>query len=569
MHSKGIVAAAVTAAAALACMPTPALAADCPNEAAVRVPGAEMQKAACLDDLTTAGTATTGHTDQSDWEGLHAQGTTNPSGVPGLQVDGYFPDTSTFNSENAWNHDAQFVIRFPNEWNGKLVITGAPGIRKQYSPDFVISDFVLAQGYAYASTDKGNNGTQFFQDGETPGDAVAEWNFRVTQLAMAAKQAVAERYGTAPRRTYMTGISNGGYLTRWQLENHPELYDGGVDWEGTLFTAAGPNLLTYLPAALRNYPKYKATGDQAAHDAMIAAGFAPGSEFLWDDHYGEYWDLTQRTYREEFDPDFDGPLEAGIPFCQSGVPSCDADYDYGPRPQAVKDAVAKVSLDGDIGKPLLTLHGTWDALLPIGTDSDLYDSMVAHAGNAGRHRYYVVEHGNHVDGRYDLFPDRVRPILPCYRAAFGAMTRWVEAGTAPPPSQFVPDPHKGDIVNECGLSRSGSAPAPGGSTPAAGHRLTPRLRLRVARRRHRYRLSGRVVLPRGVTRDQACGSGTVTVTARSHGRTVARRRARLRANCTFRTRAISRSARQRQRMLFKARFAGNRALRPARARVRR
>ena len=45
----------------------------------------------------------------------------------------------------------------------------------------------------------------------------------------------------------MAGISNGGYLTRWQLENRPDLYDGGLDWEGTLFRADGPNLFTYLP----------------------------------------------------------------------------------------------------------------------------------------------------------------------------------------------------------------------------------------------------------------------------------------------------------------------------------
>src|ERR1700712_1150157 len=83
--------------------------------------------------------------DPSDWAGLNAAGTHNPSGVPGLQVDGYFPDTSTFNAENGWNHDAQFVMRFPNKWNGKLVITGAPGIRKQYSTDFVIGDWALAQ----------------------------------------------------------------------------------------------------------------------------------------------------------------------------------------------------------------------------------------------------------------------------------------------------------------------------------------------------------------------------------------------------------------------------------------
>jgi hypothetical protein len=371
----------------------------------------------------------------------------------------------------------------------------------------------------------------------------------------------------------MTGISNGGYLTRWQLENHPELYDGGVDWEGTLFTANGPNLFTYLPAALRNYPKFKATGDMAAHDAMIAAGFAPGSEFLWDDHYAEYWDLTQRTYREEFDPEYDGGLQAGIPFCQSGLPSCDADYDFASRPQAVRDALEKVSLHGAIGKPMLTLHGTWDALLPIGTDSDVYNTLIGRAGKGSLHRYYVIEHGNHVDGRYDLFPDRVRPILPCYRAAFGALERWVEDGSAPPPSQFVPDPHKGDIVNRCAFARTG-VPGAGGSTPAAGRRLKPKLRLRVSPHRDRrapfrFRIAGRVILPRGVTRAQACGSGTVSLKARSGRRTVARKRLRLSGKCAFRWRVTLRTERlhDRKRVAFLARFTGNRALLPAGARA--
>jgi hypothetical protein len=568
---------AVAAAAVVALAPAsaPARAAECPNAAETKVPGAEMQKSACLDDLTTAGTSATGHTDPSDWESLHASATQNPSGVPGLQIDGYFPDSSTFNSENGWSHDSQFVIRFPNKWNGKLVITGAPGIRKQYSSDFIIGDWVLAQGYAYASTDKGNSGNSFYEDGETPGDAVAEWHMRVTQLAIAAKQATRARYGQPPRRTYMTGISNGGYLTRWQLENRPDLYDGGVDWEGTLIIPGAPNLFTYLPVALRNYPKYRATGDQQAHDAMIAAGFAPGSEFLWDDHYSVYWDLTQRSYREEFDPEYDGALSAGIPFCQPGTPSCDADYDYASRPQAVKDALAKVALHGTIGKPLLTLHGTLDALLPIATDSDVYDGMVAAAGKGSLHRYYVVEHGNHVDGRYDVFPDRLKPILPCYRTAFGALEAWVENGTAPPPDQLVPDRRGGDIVNRCGLARSGAAPAAGGATPAGGRRLKPRVSLRIAPRRdrrppYRFRIAGRVRLPRGVTRGEACGTGTVSLDVRSRGRSVARGRVRLGARCRFRTRTrlARRPALARRRPLVTARFNGNRALLPAAARRR-
>lgn len=435
----------------------PTIAADCTAINDIRVLGAERQQAFCLEDLTTNttgnGTIATGHTDISDWIALHASGSVNPTGVPGIQIDGYFPDTSTTNAYNGWNHDAQFVLRLPDNWNGKLVVTGAPGIRRQYALDFLISDWVLAQGYAFASTDKGNNGTSFYRDGATPGEALAEWHRRVTELTIAAQDAVSQRYGRVPDRTYMTGISNGGYLTRFALENRPDLYDGGVDWEGTLMLAEGPNLFTYLPAALKHFPTYRATGSQAAYDAIIAAGMPRGSEFIWEDHYAVYWDLTQRTYREEFDPMFDGALEAGLPFCQSGVPMCDADYNYAARPQAVKDAVGSVALTGNIGKPMLTLHGTLDALLPIGTDSDVYTQMVRQAGHGDQHRYYVIEGGTHVDKLYDRFPTQLRPILPCYRDAFTALTTWVESGLQqlPPDNQFVPLPTSGDVANTCAL----------------------------------------------------------------------------------------------------------------------
>ena len=423
----------------------------CARQSKVSVPGAQAQKVACLDDLTTAGTVASGHTNPNDWAGLHAAGTVNPTGVPGIQVDGYFPDTSTTNANNGWNHDSQFVLRIPDQWNGGLVVSGAPGVRGQYANDFIISDWVLSKGYAFASTDKGNTGASFYRDGSAPGGSIREWNARVTELTVAAKTTLRKVYAKAPKRTWMVGISNGGYLTRWQLENRPDLYDGGVDWEGTLFRANGPNLLTYLPTALRNYPKYAATGDQAAHDAMIAAGFAPGSEFLWPFHYAYYWDLTQRIYREEFDPQWDGDLDAGVPFCASGTPNCDADYDYASRPKAVKDAVRSVSLTGKIGKPMITIHGTLDTLLPTATDSDVYEKLINRAGSGRLHRYYSVEDGTHTDGLYTAYPTQLRPLLPCARSAFDALTAWVERGTAPPAQGFVARPSGGDLVNTCAL----------------------------------------------------------------------------------------------------------------------
>ncbi|WP_434445647.1 alpha/beta hydrolase family protein [Lentzea sp. E54] len=410
-----------------------------PPSFAVTVPGAEHQRSAHLADLTTTGTAASGHTDPADWAGLTSAALPVPAAVPGIQIDGYFPDTSATNTNHGWAHDSQFVVRLPDRWNGGLVVTGSPGVREQYANDRAISDWVLSRGYAFAATDKGNTGVRFYRDGR----AMQEWNHRFTQLTMAAKSVVSQRYGRAPRRTIATGISNGGYLVRWQLENRPHLYDGGVDWEGTLWTVDGPSPLTFLPPVLRAYPAYLA-GEPGAHEAMVEAGFPAGTEFLWDYHYRYYWDLTQRIYREEFDPSFDGALEAGVPFCASGTPSCDADYSYAERRRVAGPEVARIDLTGKVKRPLLTVHGTYDVLLPISQDSDVYAAMTPDR----LHRYYRVEQGTHVDGLVDAYPDRLRPLAPCHRAAFVALERWLD-GVEPPASATLGRPAD---VSTCPLS---------------------------------------------------------------------------------------------------------------------
>jgi hypothetical protein len=388
----------------LVTMSTPAAA-----EADLHVPMAERQVVSHLDELTTAGTVASGHTVTADWAGLTQASLPQLSGVPGIQIDGYFPDTSTTNTNHGWNHDAQFVLRLPDRWNGGLVVSGSPGNRRQYANDRAISDFVLSKGYAFAATDKGNTGATFYEDGRRPGDAVVEWNQRLTQLTIAAKVVVTQRYGHFPRRTVAAGISNGGYLVRWQLENHPWLFDGGVDWEGTLWRADGPNLFTFLPPALRNYPAYTA-GDEQAHQNMLAAGYAPGSEFLWPYHDEVYWGLTQRIYRAEFDPGYDG---------------ADTDYDYASRPREVKRAVSRVSLTGRIGKPLITLQGTLDTLLPISRSGDVYASMIRTQGRAAKHRYHRIENGNHTDGLVDVYPDRLAPMAPEFQKSFTELAHWL------------------------------------------------------------------------------------------------------------------------------------------------
>lgn len=446
-----------------------------------------------LDDLTTRGTKRTGHTNTYDWDELiplHAREARPPEKkVPGLQIDGYFldDDSSTVHlPENPYGnkklpYDSQFVIRLPYHWNRKLVIAIAPGNRGQYSSDFIISDFVLSKGYAFASTDKGNSGLRFYTAGQGPGDAVFEWHRRINQLTQATKEACEEYYGEGPVRTYITGNSNGGYATRYALENHPDLYDGGVDWQGPLWIEPeslhadrddkGPNLLTFLPTVLKYYLLYvNSTHEderQEARDKIIEAGF-PGSvnedspevsetekrflDALWEYHYRIYWGATQRIYRQVFDPYYPG-AEAAYNYAER------LNSQNNPFAQEVKDAVKRISLTGAIGKPLITVHGTLDALIPIKTSSDKYAELVDGAGRTYLHRYYRIEGGTHLDSLYDhprpdnpdpLFRENLWPILPCYKACFGLLERWVEEGRRPRDRKLtVPKPTEGDIVNEC------------------------------------------------------------------------------------------------------------------------
>jgi hypothetical protein len=83
--------------------------------------------------------------------------------------------------------------------------------------------------------------------------------------------------------------------------------------------------------------------------------------------------------------------------------------------------------------------------------------MIADAQRVGLHRYYRIEGGNHVDSLVGLDPQRLRPMLPCFRTAFEALTAWVERGQEPPPSRTIPRP-PGDgatdpeLLASCSLS---------------------------------------------------------------------------------------------------------------------
>jgi dienelactone hydrolase len=289
-----------------------------------------------------------------------------------------------------------------------------------------------------------------YTDGQQPGDVMAEWHSRVTELTIAAKKVLAQHYHHKPHTTYIAGFSVAGYLARWQLENRPGLYNGGIAWSGVLITAQR-NLLSVLPTALRHYPAFAATASAAAHQALLDAGIPSGSEPTWGYSYRAFWDPIQRFLREELDPSYDGDTEAGHPFCASGSPDCDADYDINSRPPEVRAAVSKISLTGRIGKPLLQLQGTLDtAVTP--SDSRHYATSIANQGRRTLTRLYEVEGGSHFEARFSQHLGLLRPVLPCFRDAFHLLERWTENGKLPPKSHLVTRDASVDLLNTCDLS---------------------------------------------------------------------------------------------------------------------
>jgi len=421
--------------------------------------------------------------------------------VPGVEVYGWYADDPA--------GEARFLLRFPDKWNGKLVVAGASGTRSEFNGDWAWSDYVLQEGYAYASQNKGvlnlyidsltdpiyinepgadplacrlNPSSSLwihFYDND-PAKPFTEWTRYMIETARLAQKAATAFYGNWPARTYAVGTSNGGYQVRRALEEAPDIFDGGVDWEGT-FIDPTQNILISLPPAIKNFPAYVASNydpNSAAAQAIMKAGYPPdivtrdsnGSEVasLWANYLGHFWEDTMCQWQKRFDPSYNtyGNLTANP---AGNLP----DYNYWSRlftTDVVQDLIP-VTTTGRINRPLITVAGTMDALLPIKDQARAYEQRVESWLGYGdqRHdhvayRLYEVQNGNHIESYVcsttpcpvgpdgNSFP-QLQTIQPHAQKAFDLLNDYVEKGAELPPSQCI---GKGEAISA----------NPG---PAAGH----------------------------------------------------------------------------------------------------
>jgi hypothetical protein len=376
--------------------------------------------------------------------------------VPGIQVEGWFASDPA--------HQARFVLRFPDSWNGKLVVAGASGTRSEYNGDWAWSDYVLQKGYAYASQNKGvlnlylvslasatqpasdplscrlNPDSQVwvhFYDND-PQKPFIEWAKYMVFTTWFAQSTIRAAYGVNPQRTYAVGTSNGGYQVRRAIEMVPSAFDGGVDWEGTFVDPNGPNILIDLPPAIKNFPAYAASNfdpNSPAAQAILAAGYPPDivnrnvtpADSMWARYSGQFWEVTACQWQQRFDPTY--------PTYTAGL----GNYDYLARIgiPGVFASVAQVATTGRVGKPLITVAGTMDALLPIQRQARAYEAAVNGQGFGAQYRLYEVQNGNHIESYVNFYPQLVT-IQPHAQKAFDLLVAAVEANAPLPPSQCIP-----------------------------------------------------------------------------------------------------------------------------------
>jgi Tannase and feruloyl esterase/3HB-oligomer hydrolase (3HBOH) len=387
--------------------------------------------------------------DPADWTRI-------TKAVPGVLIRGTLKD----------DHQGRFLLRLPKEWNGKLVVAGASGTRSELNGDLVLSDFVLQKGYAYASQNKGTKDGKL-TDKSNPNacpvnpvaDCVAgsascplvyfplldnenslmEWGDRINQAALIAKALIEAHYGCKPSRTYAMGVSNGGYQVRKAIEDHPETFDGGVEWEAVLWRPEGRNFIGELPVGLKQFPSYRDKGLDPNSDeakAIQAADFPPdlveNGTSLWTLNRSKLWEVTECLYVRKLDPDYNKQFPGFAAF---------ADYDYVTRPESVRKTIDTFANDGEVRRPLISVHGTLDALIPLKGHARPYKAMVEAKGYGQNYRLYEVQNGNHLDsfkGSTDKqqLPD-LELIQPHAHRAFDLLEAWVERGITPPPSQCI------------------------------------------------------------------------------------------------------------------------------------
>jgi hypothetical protein len=311
--------------------------------------------------------------------------------------------------------DARFQILLPVAWNGKVVIHTRGFSGTEFSTG-AFQAAALAKGYAFAASDEGWNRVTIRNE---PEDTYYESRQRLVELTLYMNQTVQAHYGRASARTLIMGGSNGGHHTKWMVEDFPNLYDGGIagygfnsqvsQW-GSIATvirnydviapriddiiakrAADPN---WDPFRTRLTPPLTGAQLQALRNIYDIPATLPYSDFRYN--VGR-WKGSEATWKQQYSA-LVGYLRDSMPrfdptFNPNGGPLLDSElglWQPEKSPGYVQRELRRLDLSGDLKRPVIIMHGTFDTTVSPG-ETEGYQRLVEKVlGRKGADKFLAV-----------------------------------------------------------------------------------------------------------------------------------------------------------------------------------
>ena len=326
---------------------------------------------------------------------------------------------------------ARFRIDVPEKWNGGLVMychgySPVPGNFDNPKLNAMF-DVFLNQGYAVAQS----------------GYAAGGWAIQeAVEDTEALRRYFGRKYG-APKETYVTGHSMGGFLTMTLLETFPNVYDGGLALCGPLaaaswfmtrrvfdmrvvfdyfFPGALPNPVK-IPSDFAMSPALNATVEKLldSKPAQSAAmrrwtGLRDNKEMAGTLVFFTYIlkDLEERAGGNPFDNRntiYDGTEDDNA--LNDGV------VRYKSEPRAAAYLERYYTPTGHLTRPMLAIHTTYDPLVPPWI-TNMYSKL---AERADSDQFFVQQYVKHA-GHCAILPAEIG-------RGFQQLRQWTAVGTRP------------------------------------------------------------------------------------------------------------------------------------------
>lgn len=331
---------------------------------------------------------------------------------------------------------APYRIEMPEPWNGELVVYAhgydlADGKAFPFEARVqkAIRDGFVSRGFAYVQSG-------YSKEGWAVAEGLADTE--------ALRRHFSTKYG-APKTTWITGHSMGGFITTLTLERHPEIYSGGLAlcpvmgpsadfFESHFFDLfAAFDLLVGKKAGLPPLTDPKSPQlDPKASGAALAADPA-AAQILASRFVIRASDLPNIFA-------FYQPIWQELVARAGGIPLDNRNTLYAGFGDdvAFNRGVARVAGDpaaeaylknfatptGKLARPLLVVHTTYDPIVSPAVASS-YDLSATLAGNKDLLRYRFVA----ADGHCTISSAETQK-------AFDLLREWVAGGKAPPAGEL-------------------------------------------------------------------------------------------------------------------------------------